>query len=494
MSLLLDALNKTSAKSSSADASANSDDEVIANELSPEFEKTGPVEPLSVENTNTSTLAQNAQSNLELEPQETELDTELVIDDTTLDSIVNEHPADQILESAVESASEKAVDDATRNASLSSIPEPANEESPVNEFSSPKRDDQRGTSYTEASSESSIDEGRAEEEVHGDVLLAETNTTAGSTSNGLIIDVEAEPESLAEEVLHDAPLVAAYAKAQKRRKLIIASILSVMSLLVCAFAYKTFFYTPAQNFDATAVDPIMGLSEENVAPKVVLEAIKLSQIPARRTVPNIQTSGPVNTVKVSEHSVNSAVLSLAFEALRNGDLNKASTLYNRMLANPLTRADALAGQASVFIAREDFESATNTLNELLSIDSTNIYAVSVLAAMPSPTTDNVGDINNKTSLLKTLLYANPENADIAYMLGNQLVAEANWPAAQSAYITAHSLNSENPVYALNLAISLDRLGKHKQAREFYEIALRSAPQAHVQIDVNSITRRLQQGK
>ncbi len=502
MSLLLDALNKTSAKSSTTEDSASQRGALSNSELSAEFEQSEPSAPLSSEHTSQEPEQKDSShapgissSELELEPQheaasETELDAELSIDDAALDSLVNEHPADTILETAVGTASELAVDEASQQAVEESIEATLEEmEKPRAEVDRPSVED-----LSPDDSEPLVEESaQSTAYLEGDLLLSEDNDTPNAAPQGLIIEAEAEPASLAEEILHDAPLVAAYAKAQRRRKILISGALATVICLLCAFTYKTFFYTPNNGTDTAIAEPEIGVAAETQAPAVTLEPIKLNQIPARRSFQDVESDKPVNTIQVSRQPVNSTALNSAYQALQTGQLDKASVLYSRLLQNPLTKADALAGLASVSIARADFGSAKKFLNELLVVDSSNTYALSVLAAMASPSSDESADVDDKASLLKSLQYSNPKNADIAYLLGNQLAAKSNWPEAQRAYFSAHSLDPKNPIYALNLAISMDQLGKPQQARDLYNIALRNAPKASAQIDINAITRRLEQG-
>ena len=111
MSLLLDALNKTSAKSSSSDDATNPDGLSQSAELSAEFKETQAPNPLSSPPADTDSKFSTGPSNvtsapreleLELRPEdesetaiETELDGELSIDDATLDGLINDHPADR---------------------------------------------------------------------------------------------------------------------------------------------------------------------------------------------------------------------------------------------------------------------------------------------------------------------------------------------------------------------------------------------------------------
>lgn len=70
-------------------------------------------------------------------------------------------------------------------------------------------------------------------------------------------------------------------------------------------------------------------------------------------------------------------------------------------------------------------------------------------------------------------YGNRESpkAIAAFELGNQYAAQNQWEEAQKSYFEASSMAPNSPEFALNLAISLDRLHLSEQARDHYIRAL-----------------------
>ena len=74
--------------------------------------------------------------------------------------------------------------------------------------------------------------------------------------------------------------------------------------------------------------------------------------------------------------------------------------------------------------------------------------------------------------------------------GADLAAQARWPQARQAFFEAHRLAPAHPGYALNLAISLDRLGRSEQALHYYHLALDLADRNGADFDAAPVTRRI----
>jgi Flp pilus assembly protein TadD len=75
------------------------------------------------------------------------------------------------------------------------------------------------------------------------------------------------------------------------------------------------------------------------------------------------------------------------------------------------------------------------------------------------------------SRVKTLIASVPDASHLQFALGNQYAAQGRWGEAQEAYFRAYSASPENPDYAFNLAVSLDRLRQPKLALDYYGKAL-----------------------
>lgn len=77
-----------------------------------------------------------------------------------------------------------------------------------------------------------------------------------------------------------------------------------------------------------------------------------------------------------------------------------------------------------------------------------------------------------------------------FTAGAAQAAQARWPQARQAFFEAHRLAPAHPGYALNLAISLDRLGRSQQALHYYHLALDLADRNGADFDAAPVARRI----
>ena len=67
----------------------------------------------------------------------------------------------------------------------------------------------------------------------------------------------------------------------------------------------------------------------------------------------------------------------------------------------------------------------------------------------------------------------PDDPFLHHALGQLQAAQARWPEARRAFAAARRVDPANPVYALNLAISLDRMGQREEALNYYRATLKT---------------------
>lgn len=315
-------------------------------------------------------------------------------------------------------------------------------------------------------------------------------------SNGhLIIESHAEPESLAEEIQQDAPLVQAYSQAQKKRGQALLLIAAAILLVAAAIIYKLLLGDTSVQANASSFDPVTQPIAGNVHSSVVLEEIDPNSIPERLILPEFSSSSDVaeNIVLVAPPQQASIQLRRAYTALRQGRLEQAKQLYTALSNTELNKVAALSGLASVAIAQNDINSAREHLRHVLSVNRHNVWAAATLAALPKEGSRTQSVNGSSLSQLKSLRTTEPDNHHIAYLLGNRFAATGIWTEAQAAYFDAFTMDSQNANYAFNLAISLDHLGKAKQASDFYLQALQLAETRGADFDVALLRKRLQRG-
>jgi cytochrome c-type biogenesis protein CcmH/NrfG len=78
---------------------------------------------------------------------------------------------------------------------------------------------------------------------------------------------------------------------------------------------------------------------------------------------------------------------------------------------------------------------------------------------------------------------------VLFALGNLYAQQGRWPDAQQAYFRAYGAAPDNPDYAYNLAVGLDRLNQPKLASTTTS-ALALAQDKAVGFDRNALRKRL----
>jgi tetratricopeptide (TPR) repeat protein len=162
----------------------------------------------------------------------------------------------------------------------------------------------------------------------------------------------------------------------------------------------------------------------------------------------------------------------AYAAWRAGDTKTAKALYGEALNGDANHVDALLGLATIAAGEGERGRAESLFFRVLGVDPRNPSAHAGLLALSGS-----ADANQTESRLKTLLAQSNDssaNSTLHFALGNVYAAQQRWNEAQQAYFKAHVGDAENPDYAYNLAISLDRMGQPAVARKYYAAALKLA--------------------
>ncbi|MBV1931767.1 MAG: tetratricopeptide repeat protein, partial [Porticoccaceae bacterium] len=175
-------------------------------------------------------------------------------------------------------------------------------------------------------------------------------------------------------------------------------------------------------------------------------------------------------------------------ALQRGDLEAAEEAYRRVLKLKPDDVDAMIGLANIFFNRGLIKQAQNAYFAILNKNPENLFAKVGLI--------NIGVMDPANlaggSELKQLIIEHPDQHFLHASLGSFYVRRNNWPAAQAAYFEALALDTENPDYAFNLAVSLDQLNKPDIAARYYRSALELIGKQAAGFSESDIRRRLQQ--
>ncbi len=158
-----------------------------------------------------------------------------------------------------------------------------------------------------------------------------------------------------------------------------------------------------------------------------------------------------------------------------------------MLNRSPRNTDALLGLGSIAEKQGFAAKARRYYVKTLEQNPNNVYAKAALARKAdklSPT--------EKQSRLKTLIAEYPKSAGLYFSLGNQYAEQGHWAKAQTVYFQATTLEPQRPEYVLNLAVSMDHLGKSDIALQYYRKALGLAISKPTRVDAARVEKRIHQ--
>jgi tetratricopeptide (TPR) repeat protein len=173
----------------------------------------------------------------------------------------------------------------------------------------------------------------------------------------------------------------------------------------------------------------------------------------------------IRVARAVQTSKLSPVLDGAYQAMNKGDLPSAQRQYENALRQDANNRDALLGLATLAARQNQGPQAAAYYQRLLELDPTDATAAAGLIGLRQ------GDAGLSENRLKAILGANPESAPALFALGNLYAQQGRWQDAQQNYFRAYSAAPDNPDYAYNLAIGLDRLNQPKLALTYYQRAL-----------------------
>jgi Tfp pilus assembly protein PilF len=176
----------------------------------------------------------------------------------------------------------------------------------------------------------------------------------------------------------------------------------------------------------------------------------------------------------------------AYRSYLAGDAATARTLYQKVLAGDRNNRDALLGMAAIAIREGKDALARDFYAQLLALDPVDPDAMAGLSSLQqaSPESEESG--------LKKALARTPQSAPVLFALGNVYAQQSRWSEAQQAYFRAYTNAADNPDYAMNLAISLDRLGQGRLALDYYQRALTLAANGRASFKRDQVQARIAQ--
>jgi tetratricopeptide (TPR) repeat protein len=176
----------------------------------------------------------------------------------------------------------------------------------------------------------------------------------------------------------------------------------------------------------------------------------------------------------------------AWQAFREGRYREADERYAAVLVKEPFNRDALLGRAAVAVAMGKPRLAQDFYLRLLERDPRDPLAQAGMVALQGRRQPV-----EAIARVRQLIAVNPDLGGLNFILGNLYAAQERWAYAQQAYFKAHVSDPGNPDYLFNLAVSLDHLGKERQALEFYRRALQQAGQRKARFQAEVVSRRIQ---
>jgi hypothetical protein len=243
-------------------------------------------------------------------------------------------------------------------------------------------------------------------------------------------------------------------------------------------------FTPPADTQTAAVTPLVP-APNALAPAAPATLADASAAPATEPRGVLEISRTRGTRQVNPDLV------AAYESLQSGDLATASRLYQQLLDLLPNNRDALLGLALIHQRQNESPRARDLYARLLQLNPRDALAHTGLLQ-----TMQIADPAEHESALKALIGQYPDVAQLTLALGNLYASQQRWSEAQGAYYNALLTASRstggpvNPVYAFNLAISLEQLDKPKAALDYYRQAQALARVVRPDFDVQELNSRL----
>jgi len=199
---------------------------------------------------------------------------------------------------------------------------------------------------------------------------------------------------------------------------------------------------------------------------------------------DVVSSSAVSFKKTNKADPVAEKLEQAWQVYEASQYGRAKELYKEILAIEKNNRDAMLGLGAIAIIEKDNIKATGIYTVLLKRDPRDPIASAALASLRNSAT-----AVDEKHLLETL-QKNPDDAQLNFVLGNVYAQQGKWKSAQKSYFSAWQHDNENADYIFNLAVSMDQLGKQKQAVAFYQKCLDRSVNKQVVFSREAVQKRI----
>ena len=192
--------------------------------------------------------------------------------------------------------------------------------------------------------------------------------------------------------------------------------------------------------------------------------------------------GPIKVIRTEIDAGHENRLHAAYRAYRDGNLVAARAGYEDVMQAYPDNRDAILGLAACAVVEGDVKAAMSMYRRILRAFPQDVLSKAALIGLQE---DRQGE-----AVIREFLSRQPDEPYLHVVLGRIQAAQARWPEARRAFSAAHRIDPANPVYALNLAISLDRMGQREEALEYYRATLKLVEQGDSNLDIRPVIRRI----
>ena len=175
----------------------------------------------------------------------------------------------------------------------------------------------------------------------------------------------------------------------------------------------------------------------------------------------------------------------AYLAYQKGAYGTAEDKYQQTLKAYPENRDALLGLGAIAANAGDYQKAYEMYARVLKSNPRDKFARAALINL-----QDASYLSNNESTITTMLHESPDQHFLHFTLGNIYAAGNRWAQAQQAFFDAYRLNTTNPDYVLNLAISLDHIGQYQAALDYYNVALELANNTPTGFKPDAIQQRI----